>query len=42
MASLKQAYEVKSAWIPWIKVEPKLFGLHSDSRFQKILENLGL
>ena len=42
IATLKEAYEVKSAWIPWIRVEPKFFGLHSDSRFQELLENLGL
>jgi len=42
LASLEEALEVKSSWVPWLKVEPKFFGLHSEPRFQALLERLKL
>jgi serine/threonine protein kinase/tetratricopeptide (TPR) repeat protein len=38
---LREAFDVKSSWVPWLKVEPKFFGLHRDPRFQELLKGLG-
>ena len=42
LRSLEKAYEVKSSWMPWIKVEPKFDQLHSEPRFKALVEKLGL
>lgn len=42
LTSLEQAYEARSAWMPWIKVEPKFEPLHRDARFQDLLRRLHL
>lgn len=39
---LERAYEVRSAWMPWVNVEPKFDSLHSDARFQDLLHRLHL
>lgn len=38
--SLDHAYSVRSAWMPWINVEPKFDPLHSDSRFRELLHRV--
>jgi TolB-like protein/DNA-binding winged helix-turn-helix (wHTH) protein/Tfp pilus assembly protein PilF len=42
LQSLERAYEMRSAWMPWINVEPKFDSLHSDARFQVLLHRLKL
>lgn len=42
LTSLEQAYEARSSWMPWIKVEPKFESLRSNPRFQDLLRRLKL
>lgn len=42
LTSLERAYEARSAWMPWIKVEPKFDPLHRNARFQDLLRRLRL
>ena len=42
LASLEQAYETRSTWMPWIKVEPKFDPLRSHPRFIDLLKRLKL
>jgi TolB-like protein/DNA-binding winged helix-turn-helix (wHTH) protein/Tfp pilus assembly protein PilF len=42
LASLEKAYEARSAWMPWIKVEPKFEPLHNTPRFAALLKRLQL
>jgi TolB-like protein/DNA-binding winged helix-turn-helix (wHTH) protein/Tfp pilus assembly protein PilF len=42
LASLEQAYEARSTWMPWIKVEPKFDPIRSDPRFMDLLKRLKL
>ncbi|MBI4583475.1 MAG: protein kinase [Planctomycetes bacterium] len=42
LAALEEALEVRSQWVPWLKVEPKFFSLRSEPRFQALLERLKL
>lgn len=42
LLSLEKAYDIRSTWMPWIKVEPKFEVLHSDSRFTALLKRLNL
>lgn len=39
---LGKAYEARSPWIAWLKVEPKFDVLRSDPRFDSLLRQLGL
>lgn len=39
---LEAAYEQRSLWLGYLKVEPQLDALRSDSRFQNLLHRLGL
>jgi adenylate cyclase len=41
-AWLDKAYEVRSCWIPWLRVEPKFDRLRSDPRFGDLLRRVGL
>ena len=38
---LQKAYEERSALMTWLKVEPKLDSLRSDSRFQELQRRVG-
>jgi TolB-like protein/DNA-binding winged helix-turn-helix (wHTH) protein/Tfp pilus assembly protein PilF len=40
LKALERAYELKSAWMPWLKVEPKFQSLHSEPRFVTLLHKL--
>jgi serine/threonine-protein kinase len=42
LESLREALAVRSTWVPWLRVEPKFFGLHADPRFQDLLRGLNL
>ena len=42
LTALEHAFELRSAWMPWIKVEPKFQSLHSDPRFVALLKKLKL
>jgi len=42
LASLEEAFEERSSWVPWLKVEPKFSGLHPEPRFQALLKRLKL
>jgi len=42
LTALEQAYEARSAWMPWINVEPKFDSIHSDARFVQLLQRLKL
>jgi DNA-binding winged helix-turn-helix (wHTH) protein/tetratricopeptide (TPR) repeat protein len=39
---LSKAYETRSPWMAWLKVEPKFDGLRSDARFESLLRQLNL
>src|SRR5262249_55577481 len=39
---LEKAYEERSAWLAYAKVDPKYDKLRSDSRFAKVLRGVGL
>jgi len=39
---LERAFEEHSAWLVWLKVDPKLDALHSDRRFAELLRRIGL
>lgn len=42
LQSLERAYEVRSAWMPWIKLEPKFDALRTEPRFRSMLGRLNL
>jgi TolB-like protein/Flp pilus assembly protein TadD len=42
LAWLSQAYRLRDSILPFLKVNPRLVSLHSDSRFQKLLQRLRL
>ena len=39
---LEKAYEERSGWMPWIKLEPLFDGLKTDARFRDLLRRIGL
>jgi eukaryotic-like serine/threonine-protein kinase len=39
---LGKAYEARSPWMAWVKVEPKFDRLRSDARFESLLRQLNL
>jgi eukaryotic-like serine/threonine-protein kinase len=39
---LEKAYEIRSTWMPWIKVDPSLDPLRSDPRFTGLLRRMAL
>jgi len=41
LSSLEKAYEARSTWMPWIKVEPKFDSLRSEPRYAALLSRLG-
>ena len=42
LAWLERAYEERSSWLVWIKVEPRFDGLRSDPRFVSLLRRMRL
>jgi hypothetical protein len=42
LTTLERGYELRSAWMPWIRVEPKFQTLHSEPRFVTLLHKLKL
>jgi len=42
LAWLEKAYEERSSWLAWIKVEPRFDWLRGDPEFDSIVERLGL
>ncbi|MGH9872514.1 MAG: TPR end-of-group domain-containing protein [Pyrinomonadaceae bacterium] len=40
LRSLQKAYEARSTWMPWLRVEPKFDSLRSDPRFIDLLKRL--
>jgi len=40
LRALEQAYEARSTWIPWLKVEPKFDPIRSDPRFNDLLRRV--
>ena len=42
LAWLQRAYEERSSWMSYLKVEPRLDPLRSDPRFTTLLRNVGL
>lgn len=38
----KKAYDARSTWLPWLRVEPKFDPLHNDPRFASLLKRLKL
>ncbi len=41
-AWLERAYEDRTYYMPWVAVEYRLYGLHSDPRFAALLKKMGL
>ena len=39
---LEKAYQERSSWLVWLKVEPKFDSLRSDSRFTNLVQRIGL
>jgi hypothetical protein len=39
---LTKAFEARSPWMAWLKVEPKFDRLRSDPRFVNLLHQVGL
>jgi tetratricopeptide (TPR) repeat protein len=39
---LDKAYEERSEWMIWLKVDPKLDCIRSDARFRKLMQRIGL
>ena len=39
---LEKAYQERTGWMPWIKLEPRLDGLKTDARFSDMLRRIGL
>ncbi|PWT89674.1 MAG: hypothetical protein C5B55_10950 [Blastocatellia bacterium] len=42
LSMLEEAFRDRSAWMPWIRVEPKFRSLHQDPRFLAILKQLNM
>ncbi len=41
-AWLEKAYQERSGWMPWLKLEPLFDGLRTDARFSDLLRRIGL
>jgi len=39
---LEKAYEQRSSWLVWLKVEPKFDSLRDDARYTSLLKRIGL
>ncbi len=39
---LEKAYQERSGWLPWMKLEPLLEGLRTDARFIDLMRRIGL
>jgi len=39
---LEKAYEQRSSWLVWLKVEPKFDSIHDDARYTSLLKRIGL
>ena len=42
LAWLEKGYQERSAWMVWLKVDPRFDFVRSDARFQNLLRRLGL
>lgn len=42
VAWLERAYQDRSAWLVWLKVDPRLDRLHADPRFDELVRRIGL
>ncbi len=42
LACLEKGYQERSAWMVWLKVDPRFDFVRSDARFQNLLRRLGL
>jgi serine/threonine-protein kinase len=42
LQELERAYQERSSWLVWLKVEPKFDGLRADARFTELLRRVGL
>jgi len=42
LVELEKAFQLRSSWMIWLKVEPKFEILHSDPRFQDLVRRVGL
>jgi TolB-like protein/DNA-binding winged helix-turn-helix (wHTH) protein/Flp pilus assembly protein TadD len=39
---LRKAYEQRSGWLAWLKVDPKFRGLRGEPRYEALLDSLGM
>ena len=39
---LEKAYDARSSWMTWLKVEPKFDSLRSDAHFTDLMRRVGL
>ena len=42
LSELEKAFQNRSTWLIWVRVEPKFDSLHNDRRFQDLLQRMNL